>query len=162
MSRRYAAKLLCCALGLIGIAGAAHAGVVGRYECNIVGTASQDPVGDREGHQLSSFQFSCLGVDGLLKGAVYTATGISEWDGPRGTQLLTGGVHRTSGGLAVTVMLEGAGSIILKDGKPAGWETHGKSLFKFASGTVSALSGKTVTFSSQLIGPNRFSLEFAD
>jgi hypothetical protein len=160
--QRLIATLLCSALSLIGANGFAHAGVVGRYECNIVGTASQDPIGDRDGHQLSSFQFSCFGVDGLLKEAVYTATGISEWDGPQGTQLLTGGVHRVSGGLAVTQMLQGAGSIILKDGKPAGWETHGKSVFKFASGTLAALSGKTVSYTSQLTGLNRFSIEFAD
>lgn len=162
MRKRLIGTLLCSAFSLVGAMEFAHAGVVGRYECNIVGTASQDPIGDRDGHQLSSFQFSCLGVEGLLKGAVYTAVGISEWDGPRGTQLLTGGVHRAAGGLAVTQMLEGAGSIIAKDGKPVGWETHGKSVFKFASGSLAALSGKTVSYTSQLTGLNRFSIELND
>jgi hypothetical protein len=67
-----------------------------------------------------------------------------------------------TGGLAVTQMLEGAGSIILKDGKPAGWETSGKSVFKFASGSLAALAGKTVSYTSKLTGLNRFSIEFAD
>jgi hypothetical protein len=39
-------------------------------------------------------QYSCFGVDGLLKGAVYTASTIQEWDGPQGTFLSAGGMYR--------------------------------------------------------------------
>lgn len=31
-----------------------------------------EQIGDREGHALSSVQYTCSGVEGLLKGAVYT------------------------------------------------------------------------------------------
>jgi hypothetical protein len=34
-----------------------------------------------------SVQYSCVGMDGLLKGAVNTGISISEWDGPKGTYL---------------------------------------------------------------------------
>ena len=162
MCKRLIAAFFCSALGLIGASGFALAETIGRYECNTFGTASQEPIGDRNGHQLSAVQFSCLGVDGVLKGAVYTATSITEWDGPRGTYLLTGGVHRAPGGLAVTQTLEGTGSILLKDGKPVGWENSGKSIFKFASGTLAALAGKTVKFTSKGKGLNRFDIEFTD
>ncbi len=162
MSKRLIGTLLCSALGLLGASGFAQAEGIGRYECNVVGLASIDAVGDREGHQLSSFQFSCFGVDGILKGAVYTASTVSEWDGPQMTQLLTGGVHRAPGGLAVTQMMVGTGSMISKDGKPAGWETHGKALIKFASGTLAGLAGKTVSYNSKATGPNRFTIEFTD
>jgi hypothetical protein len=84
----------------------ALAETVGRYECSIVGVVNQEPVGDRDGRLLRSLQFSCLGVQGLLKDAVYTGASISEWDGPKGTYLSAGGIVRTPGGLAVTQLIE--------------------------------------------------------
>jgi hypothetical protein len=119
-------------------------------------------MGDRSGHGLLSYQFSCVGVDGLLKGAVYSAIHVSEWDNAQGTFLLAGGVHRAAGGFAVTQMLEGTGSVIMKDGKAIGSTGSGKAVFKLGLGTLAALSGKTVKFTSKSIGLNRFDLEFAD
>lgn len=162
MTKRLAAMLVCSALPLIGAAGVAHADSIGRYECNVLGTNNPEPIGDRAGHGLVNYQFSCVGVEGLLKGAVYSATHISEWDGPQGTFLMAGGVHRIAGGFAVTQMTEGSGSIVMKDGKPVGSSGSGKATFKFASGPLAALSGKTVKFASKSIGFNRFDLEFAE
>jgi hypothetical protein len=82
MSKRFMATFLCSALCLIGASGIARADAIGRYECSVDGEASLEAVGDREGHRLMSFRYSC--VDGLLKGATYAATAITEWDGPRG------------------------------------------------------------------------------
>jgi hypothetical protein len=48
----------------------------------------------------------------------------------------------------------------MKDGKPAGNESSGKGLFKFASGTLAALSGKAVRFETKPTGVGRFSIEF--
>ncbi|MGZ5876344.1 MAG: hypothetical protein ACXWKP_30125 [Bradyrhizobium sp.] len=162
MTKRLIATFVCSALGLIGASGIARSETIGRYECNIVGTANPEPIGDRGGHGLVSYQFSCVGVDGLLKDAVYSATHVSEWDGPQGTFLLAGGIHRSAGGFAVTQMSEGTGSIIMKDGKPVGSTGSGKAVFKLASGTLAALSGKPVKFTSKSTGLNRFELEFAD
>ena len=50
----------------------------------------------------------------------------------------------------------------MKDGKPIGTDSAGKSLIKFASGTLASLSGKTVNFVGKPAGPNRFTLEFTD
>jgi hypothetical protein len=162
MGKRFIATFLCSALSLIGASGLALAETIGRYECSIIGTTSPEPIGDRNGHRLVSAQFSCFGVDGLLKGAVYTGSNISEWNGPQGTFLSAGGIHRTSGGLAVTQLTEGTGSVTEKDGRPAGPKTSGKAVFKFASGTLAALSGKVVKFASQPTGVGRFILEFTD
>ena len=101
-------------------------------------------------------------MDGLLKGAVYSASNIGEWDGPQGTFLLAGGIHRIAGGFAVSQLLEGTGSVIMKDGKPVGAIGSGKAVFKFASGTLAALSGKTFKFANKSIGLNWFELEFAE
>ena len=159
MSKRFIVTVMCSALGLISASGFALAETVGRYECSVVGAVSQEPIADRDGHQLTSLQYSCFGVEGMLKGAVYTGSSISEWNGPQGTYLSGGGIIRVAGGLAVTQLTEGTGSTIMKDGKPAGREASGKGLFKFASGTLAALSGKTDRWEAKPAGLGRFTLE---
>lgn len=162
MSRRLTTTLLYAALCLIGTSGVARAEAIGRYECGVDGEISLEPVGDREGHRLMSFRYSCIGVDGLLKGATYTATAITEWDGPRGKFLFGGGIHRAAAGFAVTQVTEAAGSVVMKDGKPVGTETSGKAMFKFASGTFAALSAKAFNFATVPTGVGRFNLDLTD
>lgn len=160
MDKRFMVAVACSTLGLISTNGFAQAETIGRYECSVVGAASQEPIGDKDGHRLASVQYSCFGVEGLLKGAVYTGSSISEWDGSQGTYLSAGGIHRASGGFAVSQLTEGKGSVVMKDGKPAGNDVSGKGVFKFASGTLAALSEKAIKFESKPIGVGRFSLEF--
>jgi hypothetical protein len=162
MRKRTIATLVCSALGLIGASGSALADTIGRYDCHIVGAANPEPIGDRIGHGLASTQFSCFGIDGVLKSAVYTAINVAEWDGPKGMFLLAGGTHRSAGGFAVSQMLEGTASMIMKDGKPAGTESSGKAVFKFASGTLAPIAGKTVKFTTKPLDFRRFELEFTD
>ena len=162
MKNRFTATLMCSALVSLVAMGSAYADSIGRYECSIVGIGSPEPLGDRAGHGLVSYQFSCYGVDGTLKGAVYSAVHVSEWDGPQGNFLLAGGVHRVAGGFAVTQMMEGTASVIMRDGKPAGVTGSGKAVFKLGSGSLAALSGKAAKFTSKSTGANRFELEFAD
>jgi hypothetical protein len=50
----------------------------------------------------------------------------------------------------------------MKDGKPIGAESTGKTVFKFASGSLAALSGRTVNFTTKPVGLGRFELEFKD
>lgn len=159
MGKRFVVTVVCSALCLISESGVALPESVGRWECSVVGTVSQEPIGDRDGHRLVSFEYSCSGVEGLLKNTVYTASGISEWDGPQGKYLSAGGIVRAPGGLAVTQVTEAIGSLVMKDGKPAGTETSGKAQFTFASGTLAALSGKPVKFESKPIGAGRFGIE---
>jgi hypothetical protein len=161
MSMRLIVSILFSAFGLIGTSGLALGDTIGRYECNIIGPQGLEPIGDRNGHLLRSFDFSCVGVDGLLKGAVYTAISVSEVDGPQATFHFAGGIHRTAGGLAVGQMLEGAGSTVMQEGK-ARFPSSGKMIFKFASGTLAALSGKTFKWATKPIGFNRFEMEFGD
>lgn len=137
----------------------ARAETVGRYECNIVGTATQDAIGDHDGHRINSVQYACVGVDGLLTGASYTGISISEWDGPKGRYLNGIGVVRAPNGIAVTQVTEGVGAAVMKDGKPVGSEGTGKAVYQFASGIFAPLSGKAVRWATQPAGFNRFSLE---
>jgi len=160
MDKRIIVTVVCSTLGLINASGSALAETVGRYDCNIIGTVNQEPIGDRDGHRLTSAQYSCSGVEGLLKGGLYTSSSTSEWDGSQGTYFAGGGIVRVPGGLAVTQLTEGVGSAIMKDGKPAGNEASGKALIKFASGTLAELSGKALKWEAKPAGFNRFSLEF--
>jgi hypothetical protein len=162
MSKRFVAALLCSSLGLIGTTGLAFADMVGRYECSVVGSSSPEPIGDRTGHSFQSIQYSCVGVDGLLKGAVLSGNAMVEWDGPKSTFLAASTAHRAAGGLAVGQLLEGNGSIVMKDGKPIGQDASGKAVIKLASGTFAALSGKTLKWVSKPTGPNRFEQEYAE
>ncbi len=91
--------LLCSAVVLMAVTGYARSETVGRYECNVIGAVAQEPIGN--GHTLSSLQYSCVGVDGVLKGAVVTAVSSSEWDGPKGTYIASMGIHRAPGGFAI-------------------------------------------------------------
>jgi hypothetical protein len=159
MNKRFIVTVACATLGLISAGGSALAGPVGRFECSVMGAVSQDPIGDKDGHRITTVQYSCLGVEGLLKDAVYSGASTSEWDGPRGTYLTGGGTIRTAGGLAVTQLTEGSGSAIMKDGKPAGNEASGKGMFKFASGTFAALSGKADRWEAKPAGFGRFTLD---
>jgi hypothetical protein len=163
MKTRFITTLMCSALvSIMAATGLANADPIGRYECNIVGIGNPEPLGDRAGHGLVSYQFSCYGVEGILKGAVYSAVHVSEWEGQQGNFLLAGGVHRIAGGFAVTQMTEGAATVIMKDGKPAGVTGSGKAVFELGSGSLAALSGKAVKFTSKSTGVNRFELDFAD
>jgi hypothetical protein len=161
MDKRIILTVVCSALGLVTANEFALGETIGRLECSIVGTPIQEPIGDRDGHRLISAQYSCVGVDGLLKGALYTSATTSEWDGSQGTYFAGGGIFRMPGGLAVTQMNEGIGSAIMKDGKFAGNEVSGKAQIKFASGALANLSGKAIKFEAKPAGFSRFSLEFA-
>jgi hypothetical protein len=161
-------RLHCCILvfctysGVITAAEVALAEPLGRYQCNLFGTISQEPVGDREGHSLTSFEYSCVGVEGFLKGAVATTVAVIEWDGPRGTLVTTVKIHRAPGGIAVGQTTEGTASTVMKDGKIVGTEASGTSVIRFASGTLARLSGKSLKWVSKPIGPSRFEQEYSD
>lgn len=149
-------------LGLIGMTGATLAGSIGRYDCIIVGTIVQEPIGDRDGHQIVSFEYTCRGLDGLLKDAGTTAISVSEWDGQKGNFIASVGLHRAPGGFAVGQLVEGRSSIATMNDKASSIEGSGTTVFKFASGTLAAISGQTAKFTAKPTGPGRFEIEFTD
>jgi hypothetical protein len=155
-------SIVLSAASLIGATGLVHADTIVRYQCKVIGTQELDAVGDRAGHNIVTTQYSCFAVDGLMKGTVLTGTNIGEWDGPKQIYLSAIGVHRLAGGVAASRVTEGAGSAIMKDGKFAGAESSGTILVNFASGPLSAISGKTVKFSARVTGPQRFEFDWTD
>ena len=148
--------------GVIAAGSLAHADTIAHYECAVVGFSGPEPIGDRPDHNLLTAEYSCVATDGLLKGAVYTASNAVEWDCPKRTFLIGSGVHRIPGGRAVLQMIEGTASAVMKDGKLIGSETSGKGIVKFASGPFAALSGKTIKFVTEPVNPIRFTIDFTD
>jgi hypothetical protein len=162
MRKSIVAVFLSSALGLIGMSEIALAGSIGRYDCIIVGTIAREPVGDREGHDIVSLEYTCRGLDGLLKDSGVTAVSVSEWDGQKGRYLASLGIHRAPGGMAVGQLVEGTNSMVMKDGKAIGLEATGTTFFKYASGTLSPIAGKTVKFIVKPTNLGRFEIEFTE
>lgn len=160
MTRAILTSVLCSSAILIS-ANSAFSESLGRYECTIVGPALPEPVGDQTGHAIQSFQYSCVGIDGLIKEAVLTGNTVLEWKGQQATFLSASTTHRASGGLAVGQLLEGTGSSVLKEGKVAGLNASGTATIKFAIGSLSSLSGKMLKWVSKSIGFNRFEQEYS-
>ncbi len=159
MTKRGISIVFCSALAVIVTAQMARADSIARYECNVVNFATQEPIGDRPDHTLSLLEYSCVAVDGVLKGALYTGSNTVEWDGPKGRIIVGGGIHRLPGGRAITQLSEGVASIVMKDGKFAGNDASGKGVIKYAGGSFAALDGKQVKFTSTPVSPIRFILE---
>lgn len=162
MSKRMIASILLSTIGLVSGSGFASAETVGRFECNIVGAIGLEPIGDHEGHLLRSYDFVCEGVDGPFKGGVLTGLSVSEIDGPQVTFHLLDGVYRTAGGLAVGQTLEATGRTVMQEGAPVRATNSGKLIFKFASGKLATLSGKTFNFAAKPVGFNRVELDIGD
>ncbi|MGY8678319.1 hypothetical protein Q2941_10925 [Bradyrhizobium sp. UFLA05-153] len=161
MKKPFLHVVLGSVFGFLGLNTVAIADSIRRYDCTIDGT-DREPVGDRNGHIIVSLQYTCRVADGLLKDAGITAISVSEWDGEKGTYLTSLDVHRALEGFAVGQLLEGIGSSVMEDNRAAGIAGSGKTVFKFASGSLAALLGKTVKFTTKPFGSRRFELEFTD
>jgi hypothetical protein len=153
------ALLSCSILAMLIGSQTARADILARYDCNMVDFFTQEPMGDRPDHNLSLLQYSCVGVDGPLKGVLYSGSNTVEWDGLKGKIIVGGGIHRIPGGRLVTELTEGNVVAVMKDGKLIGNESSGKGIVKLAVGPFATLNGKTVKFSTTPISPIRWTLE---
>jgi hypothetical protein len=133
---------------------------ISRFDCNIVGNNSREALGDT-GHALITAQYSCRGIDGLFKDAVYSGSTISEDDGAGAKYLAGMSTYRFPGGLAVGKLTEGSMAYTMKDGKPIGWSGSGKAVLIIATGAASGLAGKTILWTTKGTGLNRYAFEIA-
>ncbi|MGY8666929.1 hypothetical protein Q3C01_31870 [Bradyrhizobium sp. UFLA05-109] len=161
MTQSFFVTTVCAVFGLIGMSGGALADSIGHYDCTTVATA-REPVGDRNEHDIVSFQYTCRGVDGLFKDAIVTAISVVECDNEEGTYLASFGLHRSPVGFAAEQLLDGIGYIVMDGDTAVSVEAYGKTSFKFASGNLADLTEKTVKFTATPTGLGRFKLEFTD
>jgi hypothetical protein len=69
-----------------------------KFSCQVVGgSGTPEPLGDREGHNITVLTASCRSAGGVLDGALTTAQEIWEWDGTNAKMLLESGVIRKPG-----------------------------------------------------------------
>nr|GAJ37755.1 hypothetical protein BDOA9_0203730 [Bradyrhizobium sp. DOA9] len=132
-----------------------------RYSCTVEGS-DREPVGDRDGHLIVSLQYTCHVANGALKDSGITGLFVSEWSSEKQTYLASLDVHRALDGFAVSQLLEGIGSSLMEDNRAAGIAASGKTVFKFASGSLAVLSGRTVTFTTKPLDYRQFEMEFTD
>lgn len=79
-------------LGVVGAASFAQAPLTFRLLCQSVGVGPQEPLGDREGHNLSVTNYSCRVEGGPLDGGLVTGNTIYEWDKINGIGLAGNGL----------------------------------------------------------------------
>jgi len=90
--------------------------------CQGIGSGvTREPLGDREGHDISVTQSSCRVEGGPMDGSIATITNVWEWD--KGNAVVLSGytVFRQSGGMAVYQSNEGRNSLTMTDGKVTGF-----------------------------------------
>jgi hypothetical protein len=143
----------------MGVTQEAAAQISAQLECQYVGVASREPIGDRDGHMLGTSSYSCRVVTGPLKGAVYTGNNVTEWDGPTGIYVSGSSVHRMAGGILVSTITGGTLDYIMKDGKPVGVISNGTGRNAIASGPGTPFAGKSFKFSSKTTGLNQFNID---
>ncbi|MCP3392321.1 hypothetical protein NLM27_26590 [Bradyrhizobium sp. CCGB12] len=161
MKRFSLCMVLYVVLGLLGLNEIALADSTRRYGCIIDGT-DREPTGDRNGRIIVSLQYTCRVADGLLRDAGITGLSVSEWDNEKGRYLASIDVYRALDGIAIGQLLEGTSSSVTEDNGAVGIAASGKMVFKFASGSLAALSGRTIKFTTKLINSRQFELEFTD
>jgi hypothetical protein len=148
-------------LAFAAFAPSAIAQEVFKFSCQVVGgSGTPEPLGDREGHNITVLTASCRSAGGVLDGALTTAQEIWEWDGPNAKMLLESGVIRKPGALATFELTEGNLALTMTDGKVTGFTASGKGRWPTASGTAASLAGKSGTFKSWPTGAGQWEAEW--
>lgn len=127
--------------------------------CMNVGGGVPEPVGDREGHAIQVSLGSCMTEGGPLDGTVMTSNTI--WEADKGSMVILSadGVSRKPGTLAAYRVTAGTLTWQMQDGKPVGWTASGKGVYTMASGSASALAGKSFSWTGRATGPRSYVLE---
>jgi len=155
---KYAA-LLSAGLRTFGGAAQAQSATVSKSTCVVTGGTLLEPLGDREGHFIQVSAGTCSVEGGQFNGGVMTQNSIWESDGPKATLTSGNGVVRAPGGLAVYQTIGGTRTLIIKDGKVAGWTASGRVAYPVATGSYASVAGKTFAWTARLTGPNQYIIE---
>ena len=132
-----------------------------KFSCQVVGgSGTPEPLGDREGHNITVLTASCRSAGGVLDGALTTAQEIWEWDGTNAKMLLESGVIRKPGALATYELTEGKLELTMTDGKVTGFTASGKGRWPTATGTAASLAGKSGTFKSWPTGAGQWEADW--
>jgi hypothetical protein len=127
--------------------------------CQSFGSGPSESIGDRDGHSLSFGEVSCHVDTGPLAGGIITSYDVWEWDGQNAKQLSNTTITRKPGAFAVAHESDVKFSLTMADGKITGWTSSGHMTYIWATGTASALVGKSFTITAKPISSGQFTLE---
>ena len=130
-----------------------------RAICQNVGTAPQEPVGDRDGHTFAVSQYSCQNQGGPFDGAIITGSTIWESEKGSSVALPGSGVIRKPGMTLVFALTEGKTSLIMADGKVTGYSGTAKGIYKIAAGSASSFAGKSFSSKFRSVAGGQFVIE---
>ncbi len=125
-----------------------------RAVCTLIGTFTPEPIGTDQ--TIIATSNTCRAEGGPLDGAVATVHSVWKWEKGDATVVSQTGVWRKPGTIAVFETTDGRMSLIMKDGKPAGWTQTSKTTFKLATGAAASWAGKTYTTQNRSTGPGQF------
>ncbi|MEJ8856663.1 hypothetical protein WKW79_18960 [Variovorax robiniae] len=129
------------------------------FSCQSVGSSPPEPLGDREGHSISSGEISCRAEGGPLVGGVLTGTNVYEWEKGAGVLLAGSGIIRKPGATTAYRVNEGKIALIVTDGKVTGTTGSGKGVYTLASGSAATLAGKSFTYATRPTAPGQFAID---
>ena len=147
------------AIALLAVSASGQEKISFSYTCQSVGSSPPEPIGDREGHSISSGEVSCRAEGGPLLGGVLTGTMIYEWEKGAGVLLAGSGIVRKPGATTAFRLIEGKIALIVTDGKVTGTIASGKGIYTLASGSAATLAGKSFTYSSRPTAPGLFMVD---
>jgi hypothetical protein len=145
-------------VGLCVDAGA-DAPVTWKEICQEVGHSAPEPLGDREGHEFWTGEYTCRADGGPLDGSVDTGANMYEYDKANAVLLSGFGVNRKPGAIAAYQQTEGKLALTIADGKVTGASGSGAGRFTMATGAAAALSGKRYTFKWATTGPFQYTVD---
>jgi hypothetical protein len=144
---------------MIAASSSAQTPLTYRYLCQSVGTGPQEPLGDREGHNISLTTFSCRVEGGPLDGGLVTGNAVYEWEKTNAVGLTASGVVRKPGATAVFQLGDFKNTLTVVDGKVTGYVATGQGTYKLATGSASSLAGKAFSYTSRPNGWSQFAVD---
>lgn len=94
-----------------------------------------------------------------MNGGVATQHALWEFEKGRMLLLSGDGVVRKPGSVLTYKLTSGTGTLLIKDGKPAGWTGSGTGVYTAGSGDAAMLKGKTFTWTGRATGPGTHVIE---
>jgi hypothetical protein len=151
---------IAAAIGYAGLAPVAVAQETSyKFACQDVGASAPEPLGDREGHNITVHPYSCRVDSGPMSGGIVTGTDVWEWDGPKAVQRSNVGVIRKPGATVVYVGAGGNLTLTMTDGKVTGFTASGKTTDVVATGGAASMSGRSDSWTAKPAGPGQFAVE---
>jgi hypothetical protein len=149
---------LFAALGLALAASGAFAQISEKINCTSSGGAAPEPLG-AEGRALAVATATCITEGGALSGGVATQNGLWEIDKEKMLLLSADGVVRKPGSILTYKLTSGTITMLVQDGKPAGWTGSGTGVYTTGSGEAAMMKGKSFSWTGTATGPRTHVIE---